>query len=285
MSVSNNISAAPIGVFDSGIGGITVLRELLRTLPAEHFIYIGDDKNSPYGTRTAEEIKQLSLALIKHPKFEGIKTLVVACNTITAAALDVISENFEGPVIGVIKPGVEAALATTKNNKLGILATTATVNSKVFDTAIKAANPEISITSVAAPKLHEYAENSLDIILNAPTQDIKECVIEHVEPFINAGCDTILLACTHFPPYEALIRDIVGSAVNIIDPSVNTAEALRATLKEKNLTNNRSSYQTAPQISAPPTSQGNHGFVNNNFEIISTAGNNEKYKKFSEMIL
>ena len=165
------------------------------------------------------------------------------------------------------------------------MATTATVNSKVFDTAIKAANPEISITSVAAPKLHEYAESSLDLILNAPTQDIKECVIEYVEPFINAGCDTILLACTHFPPYEALIRDVVGSAVNIIAPSVNTAEALRATLKENKLTNTSSSNQAETQTSESLTSKGKLGFVNNNFEIISTAGNNEKYKKFSEMIL
>lgn len=257
------ISNAPIGVIDSGIGGITVLRELLRTLPAEHFVYIGDDTNSPYGTRTAEDIQQLSLALIKQPKLEGTKALVVACNTITAAALDVIAQNYEGPVVGVIEPGIEAVLATTKNNKVGILATTATVESGVFDRAFKTANPAIEVTSVAAPKLHEYAESSLDLILGAPTQDIKECVVEHIAPFIDAGCDTILLACTHFPPYEALIRDIVGPDVNIISPSVNTAEALRASLANSNL---------------EASGQGS-------FEIISTAGNDAKYKKFSELIL
>ena len=265
MGNTTDIKSAPIGVIDSGIGGITVLRELLRACPNENFVYIGDDANSPYGTRTAEDIQQLSLALIKHPKLASTKALVVACNTITAAALDAIAQNYEGPVFGVIDPGVEAVLATTKNNKVGILATTATVESGVFDRALKAANPAIELTSVGAPKLHEYAENSLDLILGAPTQDIKECVVEHIAPFIDAGCDTILLACTHFPPYEALIRDIVGPDVNIIAPSVNTAEALRTTLEKNDLAN------PSP--------------ANLNFEIITTAGNDEKYAKFTELLL
>lgn len=275
MPNTTDIKNAPIGVIDSGIGGITVLRELLRTLPAERFVYIGDDTNSPYGTRTAEDIQQLSLALIKHPKLAGTKALVIACNTITAAALDVITQNYEGEVIGVIEPGVQAALATTKNNKIGILATTATVESGVFDSALKSVNPVIEITSVAAPKLHEYAENNLDLILGAPTQDIKECVVEHIAPFIDAGCDTILLACTHFPPYEALIRDIVGPDVNIIAPSINTAEALRTMLADANIQNPTQANQ-APANPIP---------ANLNFEIISTAGNDAKYKKFSELIL
>ena len=265
MPSTNDIKNAPIGVIDSGIGGITVLRELLRTCPTEHFVYIGDDANSPYGTRTAEDIQQLSLALIKHPKLAGSKALVVACNTITAAALDDIAQNFEGPVFGVIEPGIEEVLATTKNNHVGILATTATVESGVFDRALKSANPDIEVTSVGAPKLHEFAENNLDLVLGAPTQEIKECVVEHIAPFIEAGCDTILLACTHFPPYESLIRDIVGPDVNIIAPSVNTAEVLRATLEAKNL--------------------GNPTPANHNYEIISTAGNDEKFAKFSELLL
>lgn len=263
MGVQIDIKNSPIGVIDSGIGGITVLRELLRVCPSEHFIYIGDDANSPYGTRTAEDIQQLSLALINQPKIAHTKALVVACNTITAAAIDVITQNFEGPVIGVIKPGIDAVLATTKNNKVGILATTATVESGVFDRALKSASPSIEVTSVGAPKLHEYAENSLDLILGAATKDIKECVVEHIAPFINAGCDTILLACTHFPPYEPLIRDIVGPQVNIIAPSVNTAEALHTMLD----------------------SQGIASRENSGFEIITTAGNDEKYAKFSELIL
>lgn len=260
-----DIKNAPIGVIDSGIGGITVLRELLQTCPTEHFVYIGDDANSPYGTRTAEDIQQLSLALIKHPKLRQSKALVVACNTITAVALEDIAQNFEGHVFGVIEPGIEEVLATTKNNKVGILATTATVESGVFDRALKNANPNIEVTSVGAPKLHQFAENNLDLVLGAPTQEIKECVVEHIAPFIEAGCDTILLACTHFPPYEALIRDIVGPDVNIIAPSVNTAEALRATLEANNL--------------------ANQGPANHNFEIISTAGNDEKFAKFSELLL
>lgn len=282
MSVQHDIKNAPIAVIDSGIGGITVLRELLRTCPTEHFIYIGDDANSPYGTRTAEDIQQLSLALIKHPKLTHTKALVVACNTITAAAIDVIAQNYEGPVLGVIEPGIEAVLATTKNNKVGILATTATVESGVFDRALKAANQAIEVTSVGAPKLHAYAESSLDLILNAPTQDIKECVVEHIEPFIDAGCDTILLACTHFPPYEPLIRDIVGPDVNIIAPSVNTAEALRVTLEANNLANPRLANQPSNQ---PIAFSANHILANQNYEIISTAGNDEKYAKFTELLL
>lgn len=270
MPNTTDIKNAAIGVIDSGIGGITVLRELLRTCPTEHFVYIGDDANSPYGTRTAEDIQQLSLALIKHPKLVHTKALVVACNTITAAALDDIAQNYEGPVFGVIEPGIEEVLATTKNNHVGILATTATVESGVFDRALKSADPDIEVTSVGAPKLHEFAENNLDLVLGAPTQGIKECVVEHIAPFIAAGCDTILLACTHFPPYASLIRDIVGPDVNIIAPSVNTAKALRTTLQDLNLTNQSSANQTHAHL---------------NYEIISTAGNDKKFAKFSELLL
>lgn len=285
MSNSTDIANVPIGVIDSGIGGITVLRELLRACPGEHFIYIGDDANSPYGTRTAEEIQQLSLNLIRHPKLEGIKALVVACNTITACALDVIEQNFEGEVVGVIEPGVEAALANTKNNKVGILATTATVESQVFDNAFKAQNPQIELTSVGAPKLHEYAENNLDLILNAPTSEIKQCVVDHMKPFIDAGCDTILLACTHFPPYENLIRDIVGPDVNIIAPSINTAETLRTILEANNLTNELTSSQANQTPTNQTPNSANQTSENPNFEIISTAGNDEKYAKFTELLL
>ena len=263
MGNTTNINNAPIGVIDSGIGGITVLRELLRTCPTEHFIYIGDDANSPYGTREKQEIQQLSLALANHPMFEGIKALLVACNTITAAALDSIKESLSVPVIGVIDGGVTETLNATTNLKVGILATTATVESGIFETALHAANADVEVTSVGAPKMHEYAENNLDLVMNNPTHEIKQCVADYMQPFIDAGCDTILMACTHFPPYEKLIDEIVGPDVNIVSPSKNTAEILRTMLDSQAIASSQ----------------------NSGFEIITTAGNDEKYAKFSELIL
>lgn len=290
MSNTNNIQNAPIGVIDSGIGGLTVLRELLLTCPNEYFIYIGDDVNSPYGTREAKEIQQLSLALAKHSKFESIKALVIACNTITAAALDVIEANIEIPVIGVIDAGVSEALAVSKNLKIGILATTATVNSGVFDRALKQGNANAEVTSVGAPKMHEYAENNLDLVMNNPTPEIKQCVRDYMQPFIDAGCDTILMACTHFPPFENLVRDVVGSDVKIVSPSKNTAESLRTTLQDLNLSNSTPANptpakQTSTNLSNQAINSANITSANFNYEIISTAGNDEKYAKFSELLL
>ncbi len=259
--MTNLETSKPIGVFDSGIGGLTVLRELLRECPNENFIYIGDDANSPYGEKSVEQIQQLSLDVIRKQEFSNIKALVIACNTITAAAYDVIVQNSDVPVIGVVEHGVNAALESTKNNKIGILATTATIESGVYDKALKLGRPDVAVTSVAAPKLHQLAENHLDQILIEPSDDVYKLVDYHIQPFIDAGCDTILLACTHFPPYAKIISSIVGAEVNVVDPSKNTAKSL-AKLLQVDLSSAGGSYK-----------------------IISTAGNDEKYKEFSNLIL
>lgn len=260
----NNLETSKaIGVFDSGIGGLTVLRELICECPNEDFIYIGDDANSPYGEKSADQIQQLSLDVIRKQEFSDIKALVIACNTITAAAYDVIVQNSNVPVIGVVESGVNAALESTKNNKIGILATTATVKAGVYDKALKAGNTDVAITSVAAPKLHQLAENHLDKILVDPSEDVYKLVEEHIQAFIDAGCDTIILACTHFPPYSKIISSIVGDQVNLVDPSQNTAKSLARLLAEKGISNE---------------GEGS-------YKIISTAGSDDKYKEFSKLIL
>lgn len=258
-----DIKDRPIGVIDSGIGGLTVLRELVNVCPNENYIYIGDDINSPYGQRDKEDIRTLSLLLCKRPLLYDMKALVIACNTITAMAIDVIRENLDVPVVGVIDAGVRECIAKTKNNKVGILATNATVESKVFDNELKKINKDIEVTSVGAPNMHLYAENSLDLVMKNPTPQIKQCVHDYVQPFIEAGCDTILLACTHYPPFEYLIREVVGPDVNIISPSKQTALELKAILEEKKMLSK--------------TSGG--------YKIYSTAHSDDKYEKFTELIM
>ena len=262
--MSNSIDInSPVGVIDSGIGGLTVLRELVKVCPNEQYVYIGDDINSPYGQRDAADIQTLSLLLCKRPLLSQIKVLVIACNTITAVAIDVIREHSKVPVIGVIDSGVEECIKITKNNKVGILATNATVESKVFDNELKRINKDIQVTSVGAPNMHLYAENSLDLVMNDPTPQIKQCVKDYVTPFIDAGCDTILLACTHFPPFEYLIREVVGDKVNIVSPSKLTALELKNVLEKNNmLSKGKGSYK-----------------------IYSTAHNEFKYEKFQELIM
>ena len=263
MSNSSDIKNQPVGVIDSGIGGLTVLRELVDLCPNEQYIYIGDDINSPYGQRDVEDIQTLSLLLCKRPLLSHIKTLVIACNTITAAAMDVIKEHCKFPVIGVIDSGVQECINVTKNNKVGILATNATVDSKVFDKELKKINKDIEVTSVGAPNMHLYAENSLDLVMNDPTPQIKQCVKDYVTPFMDAGCDTILLACTHFPPFEYLIREVVGDKVSIVSPSKLTALEFKNVLEKNGMSSNG------------PGS----------YKIYSTAHNEFKYEKFQELIM
>ena len=251
-----------IGVIDSGIGGLTVMREILRQLPNEKIVYVGDDVHSPYGERTAEDIVQLSLKLISSDELSNIKALVIACNSITVYALDEIIKNSTVPVIGVVEAGVQAIVDSTKNKKIGVLATNATVNSGVYKDKILSFISDAAVTSVPAPKLHMMAQDHLDKIVCNPSQEVKDLVLEHVQAFMDAGCDTVLMGCTHFPPYKDIINEIMGPDVNVVDPSYYTALNLKKSLEENNTASD---------------SQGS-------YKIISTAGNDEKFKQFSELI-
>lgn len=230
----NNINA-PIGMFDSGLGGLTVLREIEKICPNEDVIYIGDEAHFPYGEKTVEQIRQYSLEICKNLESQGVKLIVIACNTITAAALDYISENVSVPVIGVIESGVDAVIENTKNNNVGVLATKATINSEIYQKKLLAKNSALNVVSVTAPKLVEFVENEIEMVLNSPSEDLKTAISEYCAPFKQNNCDTVIMACTHFPPLEPLLQIELGADVSLVSPSQKTAEEVAKYLAENNL--------------------------------------------------
>ncbi len=238
---------APIGVFDSGFGGLTVLRQLKRALPHEKFIFFGDRGRCPYGTRKQGQINLFVQQICQWFVDRGVKLIVIACNTATAAGLDEARKNFNVPILGVIKPGARGAVATTKNNRVGIIATQGTVNSGAYTKAIRSLNKDITVYSVAAPRFVEIVERGLcmeDSVWEnyiSRTTDVyirpefRTIAIQYLEPLRRAGIDTLVLACTHFPLLKSLIGGVIGSDVVLVDPAVEVANDARDLLQRNNL--------------------------------------------------
>ena len=229
-----SLRLAPIGVFDSGFGGLTVAREIVKALPHESILYVGDSARCPYGPRTLYEtrrfVKQIGTWLVDR----GVKMIVIACNTATAAGLELAQKIFPVPVLGVVQPGARAAAAWTENNRVGVIATKATVESGVYTEAIRDINPDITVFSVATPRFVEIAEQGIKmaegpiedytsqvskVFIRAPFQEIAR---DYLEPLRRVGVDTLVLGCTHFPLIKALIGGVVGHNVKLI----SSAEAV-----------------------------------------------------------
>lgn len=244
MKNNEEIKNLPIGVFDSGIGGLTVLREIQSLLPNESAIYIGDEAHFPYGEKTSDQIVKYSLGICDKLVDLGVKMIVIACNTITAAAFDEIYQYVNVPVIGVIDAGIQAALDTTKNNNVGVLATQATIDSKIFENKLLGINPELNITSVAAPMLVEFVERDIDMVQNHPNDQLKDAIHNYCEDFKNANCDTVIMACTHFPPLEPLLQAELGTNTSLVSPSKKTAEEALKILNAQNLLSNTNAEYT-----------------------------------------
>jgi glutamate racemase len=211
-----------IGVFDSGVGGLTVFREIARVLPNESLIYLGDSARVPYGTKSPETVIRYSLQAAQHLIERGISLLVVACNTATAAALPALQERLSIPVIGVIEPGAQAAVAATRG-RVGVLATEGTVKSHAYTKAIHALNPDIEVVEVAAPLFVPLAEEGW-----ANTHVAREVAEIYLESLIDAGIDTLVLGCTHYPILRATIESVAGEGITIVDSAQTTAAAVLA---------------------------------------------------------
>ena len=209
--------ARPIGVFDSGVGGLTVFREIARVLPREPLVYLGDSARVPYGTKSPETIVRYSLQAAHHLLDRGIKMLVVACNTATAAALPELMRTLSVPVIGVVQPGARAAVAATRG-RIGVIATEGTVRSRAYTNAIKALNPDVEVIESAAPLFVSLAEEGW-----ANTHVAREVAEIYLEPLIDAGIDTLVLGCTHYPILRGTIEQVVGDKVTIVDSAETTA--------------------------------------------------------------
>jgi glutamate racemase len=214
----------PIGVFDSGVGGLTVFRAICRALPHEPLIYLGDSARVPYGTKSPQTVARYAHEAATHLLARGVKMLVVACNTATAAALPSLAERLDIPVIGVVEPGARAAVERTRG-RVGVIATEGTVRSRAYTKAIQRMAPHIEVIESAAPLFVPLAEEGW-----ANTHVAREVAEIYLEPLVDAGIDTLVLGCTHYPILRATIEQVVGEDVQIVDSAETTAECVRAAL-------------------------------------------------------
>ncbi|SUW07777.1 glutamate racemase [Brachyspira pilosicoli] len=230
-----SISSKPIAVFDSGFGGISVLKKLLNILPNENYIYLGDNHNIPYGDKSKEEITQLSIKILDFLIKQNCKMAVIACNTITASSYDVLKEKYNIPIIEIISNGVEDIIDNTKNNNISIMATEFTVHSNMYHDKIFDYNDKIKVTQVACQKLCPMIEN------NWYSYDDRILVLEEYVKKIDDNSDTLLLACTHYPFIIDDIKSVVNrkktNIKNIIDPSTKIALSIKKYLIDNNLLN------------------------------------------------
>jgi glutamate racemase len=216
-----------IGIFDSGVGGLTVFREIARVLPHQPLIYLGDCARLPYGTKSAETVIRYSLQAANHLVDRGITMLVVACNTATAAALPTLKSKLSIPVIGVVEPGARAAVELT-SGKVGVIATEGTIKSKAYTRAIKKLDPNIQVIEAAAPLFVPLAEEGW-----ANTHVAREVAEIYLGPLIDAGIDTLVLGCTHYPILRGTIEQVVGNQVKIVDSAETTAKCVKKAVEDR----------------------------------------------------
>jgi glutamate racemase len=219
-----------VGAFDSGVGGLTVVQAMRHLLPAEDILYLGDTARVPYGNKSPETIVRYSLENLAFLQRNGVKAVVVACNTASAHALGVLQKVADVPVIGVIAPGVEAALAATRNGRIGVVGTQGTIQSAAYQNLLRELRPDVQITALAAPLLVSLVEE--DWLQHAATRLILE---EYFAPLHAAGVDTVVLACTHYPLLKSLAQSVLGPDVVLVDSAQNAAAALARTLVERGL--------------------------------------------------
>jgi glutamate racemase len=226
------MDARPIGVFDSGVGGLTVLHECLVTLPNEDFVYLGDHARLPYGPRPLAEIRRFAHEIGAFLQGAGVKLVVVACNAATSAALPDLQEALEVPVIGVITPEAHAAVQTTRNRRIGLLATQATVEAGRYARLVGMLDAGVRFSAVACPRLVPLIES--DDPFGAETI---EAVREYAAPLAEAGCDTVILGCTHYPLIRPILQRVFGRGVTLVFSADETAREVAATLERKGIEN------------------------------------------------
>lgn len=241
------MSNRPIGLLDSGVGGLTVLKAVKDRLPNESLVYIGDTKRCPYGNRSKEEIFSYTLELVQFLLDQHVKMIVIACNTATAHALESVRDKVDIPVIGVVGPGSEAAVLTTVSNEIGVLATVSTVESKFYEHSLMGRAPVVSVKSLACPEFVDIVEEN-----DYETDSAREKVAGHLEGFKTADMDTVILGCTHFPLLAPFIQESLGKEVTLIDSGALTSFEVENVLKASKLENaegNRTIriYTTGPE--------------------------------------
>lgn len=260
--MENNVKkSAPIGVFDSGVGGLTVAREIMRHLPNEDIVYFGDTARVPYGSKSKDNIIRYSKQIIHFLKTKGVKAIVIACNTASALALDVVREESDIPIIGVVEPGARAALAVTTSKKIGVIGTEATVRSAMYEKIMEAMDPEVSVTAKACPLFVPLVEEGFT---KHPVTD--EIIDYYLESMTKSDIDALILGCTHYPLLRSRIREYVGEKITLVNPAYETAMDLKKILKDHDMEN--------------PDTEGDHGSYS--FYVSDAA---DKFKQFANSIL
>lgn len=221
---------SPIGVFDSGVGGLTVAREIMRQLPNERIVYFGDTARVPYGSKSKETVTRFSRQIVRFLETQQVKAIVVACNTASAYALEDLEKEVDIPMIGVVKPGARAALMATANKKIGVVATEATINSGIYSRYIEEHDSGVSVTGKACPLFVPLVEEGL---WEDPVTD--EIARRYLSELIDSGIDTLILGCTHYPMLRSTVGKIMGEGVTLVNPAYETARELKALLAQRGL--------------------------------------------------
>jgi glutamate racemase len=223
-------SDAAIGVFDSGIGGLTVARSVIQRLPHESVVYFGDTARVPYGPKSPDTVQRYSREIATFLQHEGVKAIVVACNTATAHALGTLRSEFDLPIIGVVEPGARAAVAASRAGRIGVIGTVGTIKSGAYERAIRELNPDVSILARACPLFVPLVEEGWT------DHDATRLVArEYLAPFQAAEIDTLVLGCTHYPLLAPLIAEVMGPDVRLIDSAAETAAEAARTLERGRL--------------------------------------------------
>ena len=236
-----NDKNAAIGVFDSGVGGLTVAREIIRQLPEESITYFGDTARVPYGSKSKDTIIRYSRQIIRFLKTKNVKAIVVACNTASAFALDTIEKEIDIPIIGVVKPGAKSAVESTKNKRIGIIGTEGTIKSELYTQYIHSIDPEITVVGKACPLFVPLVEEGM---LHDSVTD--EVASRYLESMKEENIDSLILGCTHYPLLRGVIRSIMGDQVQLVNPAYETSLALKQLLIEQDLLNQGSVEEEFP---------------------------------------
>ncbi|MDE7253947.1 MAG: glutamate racemase [Acetatifactor sp.] len=252
----------PIGVFDSGVGGLTVAREIMRQIPNEKIVYFGDTARVPYGSKSKETVTRFSRQIVRFLQTFQVKTIVVACNTASAYALDELEREIEIPIIGVVKPGAKTAVEVTKNGRVGVIATDATIGSQIYTKYIKELNKDVTIYGKACPLFVPLVEEGL---WQDPVTD--EIARRYLTELIDIDIDTLILGCTHYPLIRSTLGKIMGEQVNLVNPAYETARELKELLEQKGLLN-----QEPPKLGA-------------NQYLFYVSDGAEKFKRFANSII
>lgn len=217
---------SPVGVFDSGVGGLTVVQKMSQYLPGEKIIYFGDTANVPYGDKPAAQLIRLADSIAAFLVDQGVKAVVDACNSTSAVALDYLQERYQVPFVGVIEAGVRGALNATRNGRVGIIATKATIDSRAHEKAAKRLDPKVQILGQACSKFVPLVEAGR---IDCP--ETAAVARTYLEPLKDAGIDTLILGCTHYPFLSSVIEEVLGGGVILVDPAVNTVMELKSLLE------------------------------------------------------